>query len=147
MSGVRSSSARLPTAGWRRCRAGVRRLLTVQLLVQRLEPLSGALVVPPAPSASVVPSAPAPEGRAEQEEDEEDEEEREEEPEAAEEERVVVDGRSDRGTRGRKPLGPSQLIRADAHDRCDHERQEDAEASHWCLLFDDVVERKRRSPS
>src|SRR5882762_1022575 len=109
MSGVRSSSARLPTAGRRRCRAGVRRLLTVQLLVQRLEPLSGALVVPRlAPSAAVVPSAPAPEGRAEQEEDEEDEEEREEEPEAAEEERVVVERRGDRGTRGRKPLGHPQ---------------------------------------
>ena len=42
---------------------------------------------------------------------------------------------SDRGPRRRKPLGHPQLIRADAHDRGDHERHEDADASHVLSPF------------
>src|SRR5207302_9891448 len=82
-----------------------------------------------------VASAQAPEGREEEGGDGEEEEKREEEPEAPEEEWVAVRHGSDRGPGRRKPLGHPQLIRADAHDRGDHERHEDADASHVLSPF------------
>src|SRR5438552_11795344 len=102
------------------------RLLAVHLFVPLLE---ARLRVAPVPAA-VAPSPPAPERAAEQEEDQEDEQEREEEPEPAEEERMVVAVRRDRGPRGREPLRDSQLVRAHADDRGDDERDDDADASH-----------------
>src|SRR3989442_10599186 len=106
------------------------RLLAVHLFVPLLEARLRVAPVPAARTAAITPSPPAPERAAEQEEDQEDEQEREEEPEPAEEERMVVAVRRDRGSRGREPLRGSQLIRAHAADRGDDERDEDAEASH-----------------
>src|SRR5467141_4111672 len=117
----------------------------MQLLVQRLEPLARALVIPgPTPAATVAPTPSTSNRAPDEREDQEEEEEREQEPESSEEERVVVESRSDRRPGRGKPLGNPQLIRADAHDRRDHERHDDPDASHVNLLCD-VVERKRLS--
>src|SRR5712691_8164166 len=130
------------SAGWRLGRRpAALRLLAVHLFVPLLE---ARLRVAPVPAA-VTPSPPAaPERAAEHEEDQEDEQERKEEPEPAEEERMVVAVRGDRGPGGREPLRDSKLIRAHADDRGDDERDDDADASHMNSPLPIVVGEDRR---